>query len=138
MTAPALDERLVRDAVVALLAGVSVYDYGRVPGSKGPDGTTVPGQMPNDFALIALERTYVEPARTSGRPSRSGWRLQLRYVGRTPDNARLTKLKVEAVDGAVLTVAGADPSTPVVFESADRIVPDEGKFSGESVYTFTF
>lgn len=138
MSAPALDERLVRDAVVAALPGVNVYDYGKVPGSKGPDGTTNSGVMPDNFALIALERTYVEPVRTTRRPSRSGWRLQLRYVGRTPDNARLTKLKVEAIDGEVLTVAGHEPSTPVVFESADRITPDEGKFSGESIYTFTF
>ena len=134
MTAPVLDERIHRDALVSLLAaevGDIVYDYGQVPGADGVTGT-----LPNIFCLLGLERRYADPTR-SGMASRSGWRLTVRYVGRTVKEARWAGYHVAAaLDGARLTV-GDHVSTPVRHETTQAIALDDGRFAGWASYTYS-
>jgi hypothetical protein len=132
-TAPATDERqhiaAVSAALTASVGANRVFEYGKVPGQSGN-----PGSLPDIFVLPALERR--NGPTDQGRARRSGWRLQVRYVGRTANEARWAAERVsQALEGKRLTVDGVE-STPVVFESATRIAPDDGRYSGESVWTY--
>lgn len=123
-----LDERLHRTAIVAAVNAfeddLPVYDYGKTPAT-----------LPPIFALLGIERRYVEPT-VAGRSHRSGWRVTIRYVGRTVDEARWAGLKVaEAIDEKRLTVDGAT-STPVTHESTQAIALDDGRFAGYAIYTY--
>lgn len=130
-SAPAVDERLHRDAVDAALDEEHLYDYGLVPGLDNN-----PGETPRIHWLRSIERRYVEPRR-AGRAGRSGWRLSIRYVGRTPDEARHAQLvATTAVDEKRLTVGG-HLSTPVTHESTSPIEPDDdGWWSGLTNWTY--
>lgn len=134
VTAPALDERkhvtVIAEALTATLGANRVYEYGTVPGESGVTGT-----LPPIFALPSLERRYAAPDR-SGRSGRSGWRLSVRYVGRTASEARWAGMQIAAaLDGANLTIDGYT-STPVTFESQAAVAPDEGRYSGTSSWTY--
>ncbi|HKY58305.1 MAG TPA: hypothetical protein VJL80_09730 [Aeromicrobium sp.] len=139
-TAPVTDERIHRDVLEPLLRaalGVEpvtgdqrLYDYGEVPGADGNDGV-----LPSVYVLLTVERRYVGPRR-AGRAGRSGWRITARYVGRNVDEARWALDKVtDAIDEARLTIGGY-VSTPVTHESSTAIEPDDGRFSGLTVWTY--
>ena len=134
-----LDERthfaLIAAALAATLGedapGVGrVYDYGTVPGSDGNQG-----MLPSVYALVSIERRYVEPAR-GGRSARSGWRVTIRYVGRTVSEARWAGLKVAAALNEQRFVIGGEKSTPLTHESTNGVEPDDGLFSGSVAYTY--
>jgi hypothetical protein len=138
-SAPVTDERIHRNVIEPILrtalgvetGGVQrVYDYGKVPGFDGNAGPP-----PKIFALPTLERRYVGPRR-AGRAGRSGWRLSVRYVGRTVDEARwaLNEITV-AIDERRLTIGGVT-STPVTHESTTDIAPDDGRYSGLTVWVY--
>lgn len=134
MNAPALDERqhiaAITSALTAQLGANRVYEYGQVPGQSGNSGT-----LPPIFALPQVERRFAEPDR-SGRSGRSGWRVSVRFVGRSANEARWAGLQVaEALDGMNLTIDGY-VSTPVTFESQAAVSPDEGRYSGSASYTY--
>lgn len=127
-----LDEREHASALKALLSAPlngHVYDYGKVPGADGNAGS-----LPNIFALLGLERRYVEPMK-AGRTQRSGWRLTVRYIGRTVDEARWAAAKVaEALEDRVV-VDGA-VSTPITHETTQAIALDDGRFAGWASWTY--
>ena len=128
-----LDERkhveAIKAALTAALGANRVFDYGTVPGTDGNAGT-----LPPIFLLLGLERRYVEPTR-AGRTTRSGWRLTVRYVGRTVDEARWAAAKVAEALETRLVVDGVT-STPVTHESTQAIALDDGRFSGWSAFTY--
>jgi hypothetical protein len=134
VTASPLDERAHRDVIAPLLTATlganRVCDYGGVPGADNN-----PGTVPDLFALPAFERRYVEPYH-AGRATRSGWRLTVRYVGRTVDEARWAALKVATALNEVRVTIGGIESTPITHESTQAIAPDDGRFSGWSVWTY--
>lgn len=130
MTAPALDVRAhmttLLGIVDASLGEWSAYRYGELDDKKAP----------HIFALVSVERRYVTPDR-GGRSGYSSWRALVRYVGRTALEAEWAGAKVGAgMDGVRFTVDGRI-STPAIHESTSAVRPDEGRFSGESVYTYT-
>lgn len=129
MTAPALDTRdhasAIKTALGTALGQWDAYDYGDL----GEDN------LPSIFALISVERRTA-PLDRPGRSGRSGWRLGVRYVGRSIAEARWAEARVNAaLDGLVLSVDGAT-STPVAHESTTAVAPDEGRFSGVSSFTY--
>lgn len=138
-SAPVTDERIHRDVIEPLLRAAlgteaggaqRVYDYGEVPGADGN-----PGKLPNIFALPTLERRYVAPRR-GGLAGRSGWRLAVRYVGRTVDEARWAQNRITlAIDERRLTI-GDFTSSPVTHESTTDIAPDDGRYSGLTVWVY--
>jgi hypothetical protein len=134
VTASPLDERAHRDVIAPLLTATlganRVYDYGRVPGANNNSGT-----VPDIFALLGFERRYVEPYH-AGRATRSGWRLTVRYVGRTVDEARWAALKVATALNEVRVTIGGIESTPITHESTQAIAPDDGRFSGWSAWIY--
>lgn len=129
-----LDERKHATALKALLNAAlspsSVYDYGKVPGADGNAGT-----LPNIFALLGIERRYVEPTH-AGRTQRSSWRITVRYAGRTVDEARWAAMKVAEALEDRLVVDGVT-STPITHETTQAIALDDGRFAGWASYTYT-
>lgn len=145
-TAPVVDEQAHRDVIAPLLGAQlgmdpvgrdpegrpaqRVYDYGKVPGANGNQGT-----LPAIYVLITVERRYVAPMR-AGRAGRSAWRVTCRYVGRTVDEARWAANRVTlALDEVELQIGGRR-STPITHESTTTVEPDEGRFSGLSTWTY--
>ena len=130
MTAPALDTRqhvaALKAAVSATLGADRVYRFGDIEGK-----TT----MPPIYALLAVERRFA-PSDRQGMAGRSGWRVSVRYVGRSASEAEWAEFKVgQALDGVRLTIDG-HTSTPVAHESTTTVEPDSGRFSGLSSYTY--
>jgi hypothetical protein len=141
-TAPAVDEREHSAVVIAAIQAAftalnpawteTVFDFGSVPGQDQNEGT-----VPDLFVALQVERRFVTPTRMVTLPSRTGWRIAARYVGRTVNNARLAALAVAtALDGQRLVVAGST-STPVLLENTTSIQPDDGMFSGSSQWTYS-
>lgn len=134
-SAPAVDERAHRDVIKAALLtkfpNPVVFDFGTVPGLDGNAGST-----PRIHALLAIERRYVEPRR-AGLTGLSGWRVSVRGVGRTPDEARQALLwATAALEENRLTVADV-VSTPLAHESTTNPErDDDGWFSGLASWTY--
>lgn len=129
------DERPHATAVLALLDTAlsprDAYVRGTVPGLDDNDGTE-----PVIYAIVDLERRNHAPTLRAGRTIRRGWRVSVRGVGRTTDEARWTLARASAaLDGATLLIAG-EPTSPLLFETADQVAPDEGRYSGSVTYTY--
>lgn len=126
------------DALAALLGetelGDHVYDYGTVPGEDG-----VPGQLPDFYAVLSIERRPVPASKANG-TNRTGWRLTVRYVDKYAANARLVGSWVRAAfestpgHGKRIAVGGVQ-STPLTHETTQAVGPDDGRFSGSVTYT---
>jgi len=142
MTAPVLDERPHFAAAVTALAatnaqlGADTFDFGEVPGTLGPNGTKNPGTTPNRYVLLQVERTFYQSNKSTRHSTRSLWRLSVRFVGATSDEAKWAGARVaEAFESARLTVAGRT-STPLQHDVSDPVAEDDGKFSGFTSYTY--
>jgi len=133
------DEQAQWDALKALLTageiGDHVYDFGRVPGEKD-----VPGDTPDAFVLLSVERRYVAPNRAGG-TDRTGWRVSCRFVDTSAANARLVGGWVRAAlestpgRGRRITVNGVT-STPITHETTSAVEADDGRYSGLSQWTY--
>lgn len=109
------------------------WDYDELP-EKAPDGKALP--LPNIFALLSIERRFNETRILSGDDGLTGWRIAVRSLGRTVDEALWAMFKVAtALDGQRLTINGA-LTPPIQFESDQAPTPDETRYGGISYYTF--
>lgn len=131
-----LDARLystaIRDAIKAALpASTNVYDYSTVPGTNGNSGT-----VPASFVIVAVERRYNPNLRLTAQAGSTGWRVSVRCVAATVNNASLLLLATAtALNEKRLTIAGAS-TTPIQFESDQTPEYDSGKYAGLSLWTF--
>jgi hypothetical protein len=127
-SAPVVDERVHVAAIKALLTtplNGQVFDYSNAP--KPPTGPS---------AILELERRFVPPRTATGLSGRSGWRVSVRFIGMTVNEARWVQFEVtKALDEKRLSIGGFT-STPVTHESTQGIEPDENAFSGWSLYTY--
>lgn len=135
MSAPLLDSRpqavAIKAAIKASFGPNDVYDYGQVPGADGNAGT-----LPDIFALISLERTTNPTVNMAAKAGTTGWRVSVRVVGRTTDEARWALFKAAtALNEAQLTIESRI-TTPLFLESEQTPTPDDGRFSGVAIYTF--
>lgn len=139
-TAPVTDEQ-AHDAVLRpLLAArlgtepngdARVYSYGEVPGMDGN-----PGVIPGIYVLLTIERRYVPPVRMVARPSRSGWRVTCRGVGRTVNEARRAmNAATNALEDVRLQLGDVE-STPLALEVAQSVEPDDGRYSALATWTY--
>lgn len=129
------DERIIAAALAAALntalAPHAVFEFGEVPGADEN-----PGVLPDIYVVSALERRFVQSGRAVGRTDRTGWRIQLRYVGRDVAEARWCVPRIAtALNGKTITVSGTE-STPITHETSQAVGPDSGRFSGLVEYTF--
>lgn len=113
-------------AVVAALnsAGAHAYDYDDVPASP-----------PDFYTQVAVSRRFGGTRRGSGEPVGQFYRILERAVANTVSNARNLRAKTDALEGTVLTIGG-QTTTPIEFESAQPIGPDDGWFSGARTWTY--
>lgn len=140
-TAPALDTRAhssaIRAAIEAMLGGSHAYDYDDVPGSPQAASPDLRAEaLPDIYAAVSVERRYTPPRRITAQAGRSGWRVAVRAVGRTVDEARWAQKRVaEALDEAQLTIDG-HTTTAFQHESWSDAEHDDGRYSGLTVYTY--
>ena len=122
----------VRAAVTASLApSWTAYDYGKVPGSDGNAGS-----LPSIYALVSVERRYNPNLRLSAQAGQAGWRIAVRVVGRTADEARWAMARTaDALNEKRLTIAGRS-TTPIQFESEQTPELDNGRYSALALYTY--
>jgi hypothetical protein len=97
----------------------------------------VPKQKPSEFVTVTLVRRGGGIPR-SGRYTTTGWSLYVMAASKTSEsNARNSLEQVgTALEGRVLTIAGV-ASSPVKFDSARPVGPDDGWSTGVKVYSFT-
>jgi len=127
------DEQPVATAVKTLLTsllidlGASLYEY---------DEAGAEDSLPAQYVEWTLSRRFGGETRLCGGVSTVSWRLTTRVVARTSTGARALRTAVNGLERSVLTV-GDYSSTPIDFETAEDIGPDEGFVSGISSWTFT-
>jgi hypothetical protein len=140
-SAPAIDARkhvaAARAAVTAQLDEWEAYEYDDVPGGEHTADETLRAEpLPAIYALVSVERRYVPPIRAGARSGRSGWRLSVRAVGTTADECRWALWQATtALDEAVLTIDGHQ-SSRLQHESSTDALPDEGRYSALSMFTY--
>lgn len=121
----------ILEALNSALSPAVAYEYDKVPGSYGNNGS-----RPAKYVLVDISRRYVEKRLSSGEVSVSGGRLGVRYVAKSTNDARnMRTLATAALEDKILVAAGGEVG-PFVFESAEAIVPDDGYQSGADVFTF--
>lgn len=139
-SAPVVDERVHRDVIVPLLATAVgrldadgkpvIYDYGKVPGADGNAGT-----LPPIYLLLTVERRATGVYRAA-RAGVSGWRISIRGVGRTVDEARWALHKATVALDEQNLLIGGKTSTPVTFNTSQAVGKDDGRFSGLIAWTY--
>lgn len=118
------------DAILAVLnAALSpkvAYDVGDVPLDR-----------PAEYVEVFLTRRFGAVETIGGPKSSTGWRVTVRAVSRSSvNNVRLMLNKCrEALEDVRLSV-GAEETTPIEFENARTIAPDEGWFTGATNFTY--
>lgn len=125
------DEQLHAAAVLSRLNdvlpdSVTAYDSDEVPATK-----------PSKYVEVTLTRRPGGNLRSAGNTSTAGWRISTRVVDKVSiTNARRTANTVRnALEFFGLTVAGK-PSTPIQFETAEPVGPDDGWWSGLTTWTY--
>lgn len=86
---------------------------------------------PDYYNEVTVTPTYIGTYDAAGAPVVDGWRITTRAVAKTEGNAR--EMRRRAAAGLRGVRVGS--STPVLFESADPIAPDDGWFSGLTTWT---
>jgi hypothetical protein len=114
------------DAVVAFLntLGAVAYDLGDVP-----------HPLPDWYTEVTVTRRFGGEQRGSGEREGRLWRITTRQVSKRLQAAQNLRAKLDALEGAVLTIGG-ETTTPVEFETADPIGPDDGWWSGLETWTY--
>lgn len=90
---------------------------------------------PDNYTEVTVTRRYGGEQRASGERDGRLYRATARQVSKTVSNARNLRTKSAGLEGVMLTV-GSATTTPVEFETADPIGPDDGWFSGLESWTF--
>lgn len=113
-------------AVNAALANRTAYEPDEVPATR-----------PTEYVEVTVTRRFGGESRLPGRKGTTGWRITTRPVSQSS----LTDCQVMAegvrtgLEDVFLSVAG-ETTSPVQFESAEPIGPDDGWFSGLSTWTY--
>lgn len=98
----------------------------------------IPEPRPSEYVEVQVTRRFGGVMRSCGTKATTGWRVSVfgisqMYVGNARD---LLQKCNTALEFARLDVDG-EQSTPVQFETADAVKPDDGWFSGWRDYTLT-
>lgn len=128
-----IDTRLHAAALktAASATNFTVYDYGKVPGADGNEGT-----LPNIYGLLTVERRPIAYLRRAASTGRTGWRVTVRVVGRTPDEARWGLKQVsDGLNEQTLTIDGLS-TTRIQSETEQAPAPDDGRQSALSSWTY--
>lgn len=97
------------------------------------DYDDVPSPLPDIYALVTVTRRFGGDARNHGGKPMVGWRLTVRCIGRTVDEARWAREKVETLD---VTRNATLATTLVMFEDDTPIEADGDRYSGLTAFTY--
>jgi hypothetical protein len=123
----ATDEQVATAFIAQLAAlGAIPYDY---------DDLAKVSPKPTNYTEVTVTRRFGGEQRASGERDGRLYRATARQVSQTVSNARNLRAKSAGLEGLMLTVAGS-MTTPIEFETADVIAPDDGWFSGLETWTF--
>lgn len=124
----ATEERVAAAVLTALNAALTpkqAYDIDDVPETR-----------PNEYVEVMVSRKFGGAARVCGSMGTVSWRIATRVVSQASvSNARLMASFVDAALEGVSLSVGGDATTPISFEGAEDIGPDDGWFSGLSTWT---
>lgn len=121
----ATDEEVAAAFITRLTAlGAVPYDYDDLP-AKRPDW----------YTEVTVTRRFGGEQRGSGERDGRFYRATTRQVAKTVSNARNLRTKSAALEDSTLTV-GSETTTPIEFETAEVIGPDDGWYSGLETWTF--
>lgn len=135
----------VREHATAIKAAVGertepwlLYSYSEVPGDKNnPIEAERNKALPNLYAMLTVERKYLQANRRNAQASRTSWRATIRMVGRSVDEALWLDQKVTLALNEQRLVIGGRATTPLQHESSTSPEPDDGRCSGLVIYTYT-
>ena len=98
----------------------------------------IPTTRPSEYVEFTVERRFGGSQRLGVWIGTTSYRIATRVVSqKSVSNARLMAEGVRsALEFNSLTVAGGTTTTPVMFESAEPIGPDNEWFSGMTLWTF--
>lgn len=114
-------------AILAALTAADAHPY---------DLDELPKALPAYYNEVGVTRRFGGAFRADSRTGTVGYRIAVRAVAKTVSNAREMRSRAgTALDGVVLTIDGRQ-TTPIRFESAEDIGPDDGMFSGLTLYTY--
>jgi len=123
----ATDEAVAAAFIARLAAlGALPYDY---------DDLAAASPKPENYTEVTVTRRYGGVQRGSGVRDGRLYRATARQVAKTVSNARNLRAKSAGLEGVSLTV-GSETTTPLEFETAQPIGPDDGWFSGLETWTF--
>lgn len=115
------------EAVKAALTALTAVPY---------DYDEIPATLPAYYNAITVERRYGGTGRGSGEIPTEAYRITAQSIAKTVSNAREMRRRARLLEGVVLTIDGTE-TTPIEFESADPIGPDDGWYSGLLTLTYT-
>lgn len=121
----ASEEQHAAAFIAALNAlGAVAYDYDDVPAT-----------LPAFYTIVTVSRRFGGNRRGEGVPTVYLYRATTRAVARTVGNAREMRRRAHLIEGVSLTVAG-EQTTPVEFETAQIVGPDENYYSGLTTWVW--
>lgn len=128
---------LVADEQLHATAVLTVLNAALPTQTRAYDVSEVPDTKPPHYVEVMLSRRFGGARRASADTGTGGWRIATRVVDKeSVTDARNTASKVrDALEFARLAVAGKQ-STPVQFEGAEPIGPDDGWWSGLTTWTY--
>lgn len=115
----------IRTAIKVQFGPNDVYDYDDVP--------TTP---PDIFALVSVERRFNPDLKMSAQATTGGWRVAVRSLGTTVDEARWAMVKVTAALNEARLSIGGQTTTPIQFESDQAPVLDDSRYAGLSLWIY--
>lgn len=126
-----MSEQAHVDAVLALL------NEALAP-KRAYEVDSVPSPRPAEYVEVQIARVLGGSRRINARKMTDGYRITVYGISQThAANARLMLDKARAaVEYARIQIGGAK-TTPVQFEVADPVRPDDGWLSGWADYTYT-
>lgn len=147
-TAPAVDTRDHAAAIKAAINtelgdDVAAYQYDEVPGSTAQPADNNDGAalvLPPIYVVFDVERRTVPNQRSTGQSGRSGWRVTVKSVGTTINEARWAQLRVtRALEEQVLTIGAGDTArTTTRIQHEDTTDPelDDGRYTGSNTLVY--
>lgn len=127
-------EKENRDAIVAKLNA----PFASKPYAFTVDQIKAAATLPSGYAEVYVTERQINGDRAAGRGTLRGWRVQVRAVGTTDNNAAEIRARVRtALEDVPVTVGGQD-STPLIRGlSDDPIGPDGTYYSGLSEWVYS-
>lgn len=128
------DELAAQNAVIARVASLVVaYEAPALTLQQ----TQNKDDLPVRYVEVTVSRRFGGSPRRAGSPSEVvSYRATTRAVAKTQDDALRLADATAGLEGSILTV-GSGTSGGVDYESSSRVAPDDGWFSGMTVWTFS-